>query len=176
MDYVKTVRWFKNGVHIEPSAIVDDGASIGKGTRVWHFSHIMGSAVIGEDCVISQNCYIDRDVVIGNRTRIQNNVSIYKLVTLEEDVFVGTSAVFTNDFLPPSKGKTWLPTLIKKGASIGANATIICGVTIGEGAMIGAGAVVTKDVPADAIYIGVPARFYCSVDEAKVKFKEIYNK
>jgi UDP-2-acetamido-3-amino-2,3-dideoxy-glucuronate N-acetyltransferase len=155
---------------VHETAVIDEGAQIGEGTKIWHFSHVMKTAKIGKDCVIGQNCYIDSDVIIGNNVHLQNNVSVYKLVTLEDDVFVGPSVVFTNDLLPPSDGKAWLPTLIKKGTSIGANATIVCGVTLGEGCMIGAGAVVTENVPAGMVYKGVPARIYAPVQEVREKF------
>ena len=143
------------------TAVIDEGAVIGRGTKIWHFSHIMGGAKIGENCVIGQNCFVARDAKIGNGVKLENNVSVYTFVTLEDNVFVGPSAVFTNDLNPRApypKGGKWIPTLVKRGASIGANATIVCGITIGKWAFIGAGAVVTKDVPDYAIVRGVPAR------------------
>ena len=149
-------------VVIHPSAVVDEGAVLGDGTRVWHFSHVEGSAVVGENCSIGQNAYVAKNVHIGNDCKLQNNVSIYEGVTLEDGVFCGPSAVFTNDLTPraqfPKGHENFVPTLIKKGASIGANATVVCGHVIGEWAMIGAGAVVTEDVPPHALMLGVPAR------------------
>lgn len=146
---------------IHESARVDDGAEIGEGTKVWHFSHILAGSRVGSRCSIGQNVSIGPDVTIGDGCKIQNNVSVYKGVTLEDDVFCGPSCVFTNVINPRAfieRKDEFRPTLVKKGATIGANATIICGVTIGEYAMIGAGAVVTKDVPPYALMIGVPAR------------------
>lgn len=143
------------------SAYVDEGVSIGKGTRVWHFCHIMSGAKIGENCTLGQNTFVGRDVKIGNNCKIQNNVSVYEGVTLEDGVFCGPSCVFTNDPNPRalySKNGQYLPTLVRYGASIGANATILCGITIGRQAFIGAGSVVTADVPDYAIVYGVPAK------------------
>lgn len=143
-----------------PSAIVDQGAQIGAGTRIWHFVHINPGAVIGERCVIGQGCYVG-NVTIGDNVRIQNNVSVYDGVILEDNVFCGPSCVFTNVINPRSevsRKDEYRPTRVMRGASIGANATIVCGVTIGEYAFIGAGAVVTGDVPAYALMVGVPAR------------------
>lgn len=144
-----------------PTSVIDEGCRIGKGTNIWHFSHIMKDAVIGEKCNIGQNVVISSDVVIGNNVKVQNNVSIYTGVICEDDVFLGPSMVFTNIINPRSavvRKNKYLRTLVKKGASIGANATIICGHTIGEYAFIGAGAVVTKDVKPYALVIGNPAR------------------
>lgn len=143
------------------SAIVDDGAQIGNDTRIWHFTHVCGGAQIGERCSLGQNVFIGNDVKIGNNVKIQNNVSIYDAVYLEDDVFCGPSMVFTNVFNPRShvtRKHEYRKTLVKKGATIGANATIVCGNTIGEYAFIGAGSVVNKDVPAYAMMVGVPAR------------------
>ena len=143
------------------SAYVDEGATIGAGTKIWHFSHIMPGAKIGENCNIGQNVTIERDVVIGNRCKIQNNVSVYKGVTLEDGVFCGPSMVFTNVYNPRAeirKMDQLRPTLVKKGATLGANCTIVCGHTIGRYAFIGAGAVVTKDVPDHALVVGNPAK------------------
>lgn len=143
------------------SAIVDDGAQIGNDTRIWHFSHVCGGAQIGERCSLGQNVFIGNDVKIGNNVKIQNNVSIYDAVYLEDDVFCGPSMVFTNVFNPRShvtRKHEYRQTLVKKGATIGANATIVCGNIIGEYAFIGAGSVVNKNVPAYAMMVGVPAR------------------
>jgi acetyltransferase-like isoleucine patch superfamily enzyme len=128
---------YTGGSFAHETVCVDKGATIGERTKVWHWTHIREGAKIGTNCVIGQNCYID-NVQIGNNVHIQNNVSVYELVTLEDDVFVGPSVVFTNDKRPPSGKENWLPTLVKKGASIGANATIVCGVIIGKNARIGA--------------------------------------
>ena len=141
-------------VNCHITSCIDKGAEIGEHTFVWHFSHIMGGAKIGRDCMIGQGCFI-ADVVIGDRVRIQNNVSVYNGVTLEDDVFIGPSAVLTNDHNPPNND--FRKTLIKKGARLGANVTIVCGVTIGEGAFVGAGAVVTHDIPAGETWYGNPA-------------------
>lgn len=136
---------------VHESAVIDEPVSIGKGTKIWHFCHVMSGAEIGEGCVLGQNVYVDSDVRIGNNVRIQNNVSVYKKVTLEDNVFCGPSAVFTNVLNPRAEISReldeYLPTLVKEGATIGANATVVCGHTIGRYAFVGAGAVVTKDVP-----------------------------
>jgi UDP-2-acetamido-3-amino-2,3-dideoxy-glucuronate N-acetyltransferase len=151
------------------TAVIDDGCTIGAGTKVWHFSHIMPQAVIGQDCNIGQNVVISPQVRLGNRVKVQNNVSVYTGVTCEDDVFLGPSCVFTNILNPRSainrRGR-YVSTIVKKGASIGANATIICGVTIGEYALIGAGSVVLKDVPPFALVLGNPARQTGWVSEA----------
>ena len=146
---------------IHPTAVIDAGAQIGEGTRIWHFCHVMPKAIVGSNCNIGQNVFIDNNAIVGNGVKIQNNVSVYNGVVLEEGVFVGPSAVFTNVINPRSfiERKTeYKTTLVKKGATIGANATIVCGVSIGEYALIGAAAVVTKDVPAYALMMGNPAR------------------
>ncbi|HXI19507.1 MAG TPA: acyltransferase [Gemmatimonadales bacterium] len=146
---------------VHQSSFVDDGARIGAGTRIWHFCHVMPGAVIGERCSLGQNVVVMSGTRIGNNVRIQNNVSIYEGVTLEDDVFCGPSCVFTNVNNPRShvsRKHEFRPTLVRRGASIGANATIVCGITLGEYAFIGAGAVVTSDVPAFALMVGVPAR------------------
>ncbi len=146
---------------IHPSAIVDAGARLGAGCRVWHFSHVSGGARIGAGCSLGQNVYVGNDVVIGNNVKIQNNVSLYDAVRLEDDVFCGPSMVFTNVYNPRAavvRKHEYRPTLVRRGATIGANATIVCGVTIGEHAFIAAGAVVTRDVADYALMAGVPAR------------------
>jgi len=146
---------------IHPSAIVDAGSVIGEDTKVWHFSHICSKAKIGARCVLGQNVFVADHVIIGNNVKIQNNVSVYEGVVLEDDVFCGPSMVFTNVINPRSgvnRRSEYMKTLVKRGATIGANATIVCGVTIGEFAFIGAGAVVTKDVPNFALMVGNPAR------------------
>ncbi|MEO7923963.1 MAG: acyltransferase [Chitinophagaceae bacterium] len=144
-----------------PTAVIDEGCMIGAGTKVWHFSHIMPGSEIGENCNIGQNVVVSPKVKLGNNVRVQNNVSIYEGVICEDDVFLGPSMVFTNVFNPRSavsRKTEYMQTLVRKGASIGANATIVCGNEIGEYAFIGAGAVVTKPVPAHALVIGNPAR------------------
>ncbi len=144
-----------------PTAVIDDDCQIGAETKIWHFSHIMKDAVIGKNCNIGQNVVVSPNVVLGTNVKVQNNVSIYTGVTCEDDVFLGPSMVFTNVINPRSaivRKNEFQNTLVKKGASIGANATIICGITIGRYAMIGAGAVVTKDVPDYALIIGNPAK------------------
>jgi UDP-2-acetamido-3-amino-2,3-dideoxy-glucuronate N-acetyltransferase len=144
-----------------PSAIVDDGAQIGEGSRVWHFAHVCGGARIGKGVSMGQNVFIGNKVIIGDQCKIQNNVSVYDNVTLEEGVFCGPSMVFTNVYNPRSlieRKDQYRDTLVKKGATLGANCTIVCGITIGEFAFIGAGAVVNKDVPAYALILGVPGR------------------
>lgn len=149
------------GFYVHPSAIIDDGCTIGEGTKIWHFSHVMKGAVLGENCNLGQNVVVSPGVILGNNVRVQNNVSIYEGVICEDDVFLGPSMVLTNVINPRSaitRKAEFKATLIKKGASIGANATIVCGNTIHEYAFIGAGAVVTKDVPAFALVIGNPGR------------------
>jgi len=152
--------WNKN-YFVHESAVVDDDVLIGENTKIWHFSHILKNSKIGKNCVAGQNVMIGPDVTIGNNCKLQNNVSVYKEVTLEDDVFCGPSCVFTNVYTPRAlieRKDEFLPTLVKKGATIGANATVLCGVTIGKYAMIGAGAVVKKDVPDNALVVGVPAK------------------
>lgn len=146
---------------VHDTARADEGAIIGKGTKVWHFSHIMPGAVIGQNCSIGQNVNIGSKAVIGNGVKIQNNVSVYDAVVLEDDVFCGPSCVFTNVTNPRAfvvRKQEYKETRVKKGASIGANATVVCGASLGEYCFIGAGAVVTKDVKAFALMVGVPAR------------------
>ena len=146
---------------VHESSYVDDGAVIGAGTRIWHFSHVMPGAVIGARCNLGQNVVVMPGTRIGNNVKIQNNVSIYEGVVLEDDVFCGPSCVFTNVVNPRShvsRKEEYRPTLVRRGASIGANATVVCGHTLGEYCFIGAGAVVTGDVPAYALMVGVPAR------------------
>lgn len=146
---------------VHESSYVDEGVSIGEGTKIWHFCHVQSGAVIGERCSLGQNVNISNNVKIGNGCKLQNNVSLYEGVELEDYVFCGPSCVFTNDLTPrakyPKGRAAYLPTLIRTGASIGANATIVCGHTVGEWALIGAGAVVTDNVPAHALMLGVPA-------------------
>jgi UDP-2-acetamido-3-amino-2,3-dideoxy-glucuronate N-acetyltransferase len=150
-----------NGAVVHPTAIVEDGAELGEGTRVWHFTHVMDGARIGAGCSLGQNVFVGRGVRIGDGVKIQNNVSVYEGVTLEDDVFCGPSVVFTNVINPRSeieRKSEYRPTVVRQGASLGANATIVCGVTIGRYAFVGAGAVVTSDVPDHALVVGVPAR------------------
>jgi UDP-2-acetamido-3-amino-2,3-dideoxy-glucuronate N-acetyltransferase len=147
--------------NIHPSAIVDEGAVLGEGSRVWHFAHVCGGARIGAHCSLGQNVFVGNDVRIGNGVKVQNNVSIYDAVTLEDEVFCGPSMVFTNVYNPRAavvKKHEYRRTLVRRGASIGANATVVCGVSIGEYAFVAAGAVVNRDVPAFALVAGVPAR------------------
>jgi UDP-2-acetamido-3-amino-2,3-dideoxy-glucuronate N-acetyltransferase len=148
-------------VFIHESAYVDEPCEIGSGTRIWHFTHVLAGARVGTDCVIGQNVMIGADVSIGNGCRIQNNVSVYQGVTLEDEVFCGPSAVFTNDRNPRAcldRRDEWEPTLVQRGATIGANATIVCGTTVGRWSFVAAGAVVNRDVASFALVAGVPAR------------------
>ena len=147
-------------IYIHKTAIVDNGARIGKGSSIWHWVHICSGASIGRDCTLGQNVFVGNKVVIGNNVKIQNNVSVYDNVILEDNVFCGPSMVFTNVYNPRAairRKNEYRDTTVKKGATLGANCTIICGVTIGEHAFVGAGAVVNKDVPAYALVAGVPA-------------------
>ncbi|MEE2658631.1 MAG: acyltransferase [Candidatus Latescibacterota bacterium] len=153
---------------VHATACVDSPCEIGEGTRIWHFTHIMPGSRIGRDCNLGQNVYVDRDVVIGDGCKLQNNVSVYKGVTLEDGVFCGPSMVFTNVINPRAlieRKDELRDTRVSRGATIGANCTIVCGITIGAYALIGAGAVVTHDVPAYAIIVGVPGRFAGWVSE-----------
>lgn len=146
---------------VHSSALVDPGAALGAGTRVWHFCHVESGAKIGRSCSFGQNCYVASGVTVGDRVRVQNNVSLYTGVEIEDDVFIGPSAVFTNVLNPRaqvSRKHEYRATKVRRGATIGANATVVCGVTLGEYCMIGAGAVVTRDVPDFALMVGVPAR------------------
>jgi UDP-2-acetamido-3-amino-2,3-dideoxy-glucuronate N-acetyltransferase len=146
---------------IHPSAIVDEGAQLAEGCRVWHFVHISGGARIGSGCSLGQNVFVGNDVVIGSNVKIQNNVSVYDAVTLEDDVFCGPSMVFTNVYNPRAavnRKAEYRRTLVRRGATLGANCTIVCGVTVGTHAFVGAGAVVQRDVPDFALMVGVPAR------------------
>ena len=144
---------------LHESCIVDAEVIIGENTKIWHWTHVSRGAQIGKNCTLGQNVYIGPNVKIGNNVKIQNNVSVYEGVTIEDDVFLGPSCVFTNDLLPRANNSDWkiTTTLIKKGASIGANATIVCGNTIGENSLVGAGAVVTKNIPDNVIVVGNPA-------------------
>lgn len=151
----------KKKYFIHESSYVDEPCQIGKGTKIWHFSHVMKNSVIGENCNIGQNVVISPDVQLGNNVKIQNNVSVYTGVVCEDDVFLGPSMVFTNVINPRSgviRKEEYMKTVVKKGASIGANATIVCGNNIGKYAFIGAGAVVTKDVPDYALMVGNPSK------------------
>ncbi len=155
--------------YIHPSAIVEAGARLGNNVKIWHFSHLMPGCTIGDNCLLGQNVFIDNNVLFGNGVKVQNNVSVYNGVIVEDDVFLGPSMVFTNVINPRSfieRKSEFKTTVVRKGASIGANATIICGVEIGMYAMIGAGAVITSDVPAYALMVGNPARRIGTVDEA----------
>jgi len=145
---------------IDPTAVVEDGADVGDGTRIWHFAHVRSGARVGNRCVLGKSVFVDTGAVIGSGCKIQNFVSVYSGVTLEDDVFVGPSVVFTNDRHPRANGGGWelVSTLVRRGASIGANATIVCGVEIGSYAMVAAGSVVTKDVAPYQLVAGNPAR------------------
>jgi UDP-2-acetamido-3-amino-2,3-dideoxy-glucuronate N-acetyltransferase len=154
-------RWNTDmSVTIHPTAIVDEGAQIGEGSRIWHWVHISGDAQIGCDCSFGQNVFVGNRVVIGNNCKIQNNVSVYDNVTLEDDVFCGPSMVFTNVYNPRSavsRKNEYRNTLVRRGATLGANCTVVCGITIGEYAFVAAGAVINRNVPDFALMVGVPA-------------------
>jgi len=160
-------------IFIHESAHISPDAKIGDGTKIWINSQVREHTSIGENCIISKDTYIDEQVVIGDRVKIQNGVSVYHGVIIEDDVFIGPNATFTNDHVPRSFNSSWKisKTIVKKGASIGANATIVCGVTIGEYALIGAGSVVTRDIPAYTLAYGNPARARGKVDKNGEKIK-----
>lgn len=163
-----------NSIFMHPAAVVEKGAQIGAGTKVWLFSHLMPGCIVGKGCTIGQNVFIDNNVVIGNGVKIQNNVSIYNGVVIEDDVFLGPSAVFTNVINPRSfieRKQEFKPTIICKGATIGANATIVCGNEVGEYAMVGAGSVVTKNIKSYALVYGHPARQQGWVSKAGIKLR-----
>jgi UDP-2-acetamido-3-amino-2,3-dideoxy-glucuronate N-acetyltransferase len=158
--------------YIHPSSIIDKGAQVGAGTKIWHFCHLMATCKVGEGCTIGQNVYIDSNTEIGNGVKIQNNVAVYNGVVIEDDVFLGPSMVFTNVINPRSfieRKQEFKKTIVRKGATIGANATILCGIEIGSYSMIGAGAVVTKSVLPFAIMTGNPARHAGWISEAGIK-------
>ncbi len=164
----------ENKFFAHPTAVIDEGCEIGNGVKIWHFSHIMPGSIIGENCNIGQNVVVSSGVTLGRNVKVQNNVSLYEGVICEDDVFLGPSMVFTNVINPRSaiiRKNEFKKTLVKKGASIGANATIVCGNNIGEYAFIGAGAVVTKEVPAYALVTGNPARQTGWVSEYGIKLK-----
>ena len=161
------------------SVVIDEGAKIGDGTKIWHFTHVCGKAIIGKNCSLGQNVFVGNDVSIGNNVKIQNNVSVYDAITLEDDVFCGPSMVFTNVLNPRShivRKHEYRKTLVQKGATLGANATIICGVVIGRYAFIGAGSVINSDVPAYALMVGVPAKHIGWVCECGVRLPSETNK
>lgn len=160
---------------IHPTASVDPRATIGDGSRLWINVQVRESAAIGRDCIISKDVYIDCNVHIGDRCKVQNSVSVYNGVTVGDDVFIGPNAAFTNDKVPRAFNADWkiTPTRIDNGASIGANATIVCGITVGEYAMVAAGSVVTKDVPPYTLVMGNPARAYARIDRDGNKLEEI---
>jgi UDP-2-acetamido-3-amino-2,3-dideoxy-glucuronate N-acetyltransferase len=147
---------------VHESSYIDEGVKIGKNSKIWHFSHVMENSILGKNCSLGQNVHIGPNVTIGDNVKIQNNVSIYEGVTIEDDVFCGPSMVFTNIYTPrsayPRDNSEYLKTLVKRGATIGANATIVCGITLGKSCFIGAGSVITKDVPDYAIMYGVPGK------------------
>ena len=162
---------------VHPSSVIDEGCKIGKGTKIWHFSHLMSNCILGENCNLGQNVMIGSNVVLGSNVKVQNNVSIYEGVICEDDVFLGPSMVFTNVINPRSRVNRrgeFLKTRVRKGATIGANATIVCGIEIGEYAFIGAGAVVTSDVPDYALVVGNPAKQmgWMSEHGSRLKFND----
>jgi len=162
---VMELIWKKGDIQVSQffshqTAIVEEGVTIGDGTKIWHFAHVRHGAEIGRNCIIGKGVYIDHDVKIGNNVKIQNGVSVYNGVTVEDDVILAPNATVTNDLYPRAFSENWkvIPTLIKKGASVGANATVVCGVTLGEYCMVAAGTVVTKSVPSYGLVMGNPAR------------------
>jgi acetyltransferase-like isoleucine patch superfamily enzyme len=165
------------GIFIHSTADVSNEANIGENTKVWHLAQIREGATIGKNCIISKNVYVDTGVCVGNNVKIQNNVNIYNGVTIEDDVFLGPSMTFTNDLFPRATNADWIitKTIVKKGASIGANVTIVCGVTIGKYAIVGAGAVVTKDVPDYALVVGNPAKAIGRVCKCGIKLTDTSN-
>lgn len=160
-------------IYIHPTANVSPEAKISDGTKIWINSQIREKSQIGKNCIISKDTYIDTEVKIGNNCKIQNSVSVYHGVTIEDDVFVGPNACFTNDKVPRAFDSEWkiTPTIVKKGSSIGANATIVCGITLGEYCMVAAGSVVTKDVKAYSLVMGNPAKHFCYIDKMGNKIK-----
>ena len=163
--------------YIHPTAIVEKTAKIGEGTKIWHFAHVREDTEIGKECVLGYSVYVGKEVKIGNRVKLENRATIYQGVKIEDDVFVGPHVTFTNDLYPRSFNTDWkiVPTLVKKGASIGASTVVICGLTIGEYAMIGAGSVVTKDIPPHALTYGNPAKirgFVCKCGKRLTKGEE----
>lgn len=166
-----------NKPYFHPKALVDKGASVGSGTRVWAFAHLLKGAKVGSDCNIGDHCFVEAGSLVGDRVTIKNGVSIWEKVLLEDDVFVGPNAVFTNDLLPISRKRLaqFMPTIVRKGACIGANAVLVCGVEIGAYAFVGAGAVVTTDIPDYALVYGNPARFsaYLCCCRKKLAFKKL---
>ncbi len=165
-----------NNYYLHPSSFIDNNVTVGDNTKIWHFSHILSNTKIGKNCSFGQNCVIGPNVIIGNGVKVQNNVSIYEGVEIEDDVFLGPSCVFTNVINPRAfiqRKDEFKKTLLKRGCSIGANATIVCGVTIGEYALIGSGAVINKDVKPYALMVGVPARQigWVGISGSTLKFK-----
>jgi len=163
-----------NKIYVHPTAVVEKTANIGDGTKIWHFAHVREDTEIGKECVLGHSVYIGKGVKIGNRVKLENRATIYQGVKIEDNVFVGPHVTFTNDLYPRSFSADWkiVPTLVKKGASIGAGTVVICGVTIGEYAMIGAGSVVTKDIPPHALTYGNPATirgFVCKCGRQLIK-------
>jgi UDP-2-acetamido-3-amino-2,3-dideoxy-glucuronate N-acetyltransferase len=177
-NFFKNIFGAKKDYYVHPTAIVEDGAKIGKHTKVWHFGHVRKGAELGENCVLGKSVFIDAGVKIGDNVKIQNFATLYLGLTIEDGVYIGPSVTFTNDKIPrainpdgtPKSPSDWtcLKTVIKKGASIGANATVLPGITIGEWAMIGAGSVVTRDVPNFSVVVGSPAKVVATVDERGV--------
>lgn len=162
------------GIFVHPTAVVDQGVVVGKGTKVWHFCHLMGPSLIGENCNLGQNVVVSPHVYLGNGVKVQNNVSLFTGVKCEEDVFIGPSVVFTNVLNPRSfisRKAEFRKTLVRRGASLGANSTLVCGIEIGEYAFVGAGSVVTRDVPAFALVYGNPARQHGWISKAGHKLQ-----